>query len=142
MNNVLSLFTLPVGLMTVGGVVLIITFVLWPRGQGFAVWAKRVGAVVFTLVGVGGAATTYHASMLRQQTESTKNAEAQKEMASIQQELSNALAANRVQAAKLTALERTATDQRQRDAERPRSSKPTCRRRCRTSARCSTSVTA
>jgi outer membrane protein OmpA-like peptidoglycan-associated protein len=118
MNSVLSLFTLPVGLLTVGGVVLVITFVLWPRGQGFAVWARRVGAVVFTLVGVGGAATTYHASVLRQQAESTKNADALKEMASLRRELSDALAANRVQDAKLTALERTATDQRQRDAER------------------------
>jgi outer membrane protein OmpA-like peptidoglycan-associated protein len=118
MNSALSLFTLPVGLLTVGGVVLIITFVLWPRGQGFAVWARRAGAVVFTLVGVGGAATTYHASVLRQQAESTKNADALKEMASIRRELSNALAANRVQEAKLTALERTATGQRQRDAER------------------------
>jgi outer membrane protein OmpA-like peptidoglycan-associated protein len=118
MNHVLSLFTLPVGLLTVGGVVLILTFVLWPRGQGFAVWARRVGAVVFTLVGIAGAATTYHASVLQQQAESTKNADAMKEMASIRRELSDALAANRVQAAKLTALERTATDQKQRDAER------------------------
>jgi outer membrane protein OmpA-like peptidoglycan-associated protein len=118
MDRVLSLFTLPVGLLTVGGVVLLITFVLWPRGQGFAVWARRIGAVVFTLIGVAGAATTYHASVLRQQAESTKNADALKEMASLRRELSNALAANRVQVAKLTALERTATDQRQRDAER------------------------
>jgi outer membrane protein OmpA-like peptidoglycan-associated protein len=118
MHSVLSLFTLPVGLMTVGGAVLVMTFVLWPRGQGFAVWARRAGAVVFTLVGVGGAATTYHASVLRQQAESTKSADALKEMASMRRELSNALAANRVQEAKLTALERTATGQRQRDAER------------------------
>ena len=118
MNSVLSLFTLPVGLLTVAGVVLIITFVLWPRGQGFAVWARRAGAVVFALVGVGGAATTYHASVLGQQAESTKNADALKAMASLRRELSDALAANRVQEARLTALERTATDQRQRDAER------------------------
>jgi outer membrane protein OmpA-like peptidoglycan-associated protein len=118
MHSVLSLFTLPVGLMTVGGAVLVMTFVLWPRGQGFAVWARRAGAVVFTLVGVGGAATTYHASVLRQQAESTKSADALKEMASMRRELSNALATNRVQEAKLTALERTATGQRQRDAER------------------------
>src|SRR5262245_47619004 len=114
-NSVLSLVTLPVGLLIVGGVVLVMT---WPRGEGFAVWARRVGAVLFTLIGVGGAATTYHASVLQQQAESTKNADAMKEMASIRQELSNALAANRVQEAKLTALERTATDQKQRDAER------------------------
>src|SRR6185503_1812328 len=50
--------------------------------------------------------------------ESTKNVDVMKEMASVRRELSNALAANRVQEAKLTALERTATDQRQRDAER------------------------
>ena len=118
MNSVLSLVTLPIGLLTVGGVVLIMTFVLWPRGEGLAVWARRIGAVVFTLIGVGGAATTYQASVLQQQAESTKNADAMKEMASIRRELSNALAANRVQEAKLTALERTATDQRQRDAER------------------------
>ena len=118
MNHVLSLFTLPVGLMTVGGVVLIMTFVLWPRGQGFGVWARRVGAVVFTLIGVAGAATTYHASVLREQTESTKNADALKEMANIRRELSDALVANRIQEAKLAALERTATDQKHRDAER------------------------
>ena len=81
-------------------------------------WARRAGAVVFTLIGIGGAATTYQASVLRQQAESTKNADALKEMASLQRELSNALVANHVQEAKLTALERTATDQRQRDAER------------------------
>ena len=92
MNSVLSLVTLPIGLLTVGGVVLIMTFVLWPRGEGLAVWARRIGAVVFTLIGVGGAATTYHASVLQQQAESTKNADAMKEMASIRRELSNALA--------------------------------------------------
>jgi outer membrane protein OmpA-like peptidoglycan-associated protein len=118
MNTVLSLFTLPIGLLTVGGAVLIITFVLWPRGHGFSVWARRVGAVVFTLVGIAGAATTYHASVLREQEETTKDADALKEMASLQRDLTNALAANRVQEAKLTALERTATDQKQRDAER------------------------
>jgi outer membrane protein OmpA-like peptidoglycan-associated protein len=118
MNSVLSLFTLPVGLLTVGGVVLILTLVLWPRGQGVAVWARRIGAVVFTLAGIAGAATTYHASVLRQQSESTKNADTLKEMASLRRELSSALAANRVQEAKLTALERTATDQSKRDAER------------------------
>jgi outer membrane protein OmpA-like peptidoglycan-associated protein len=118
MHSVLSFFTLPVGLLTVGAVVLLMTVVLWPRGQGFAVWARRAGAVVFTLVGIGGAATTYHASVLRQQVESTKNADAQKDLATIKRELSTALVANRVQEAKVAALERTATVQRQRDAER------------------------
>src|SRR5262245_8576493 len=118
MNSVLSFFTLPVGLMTVGGVVLLMTFVLWPRGEGFAVGARRIGAVVFTLVGVGGAVTTYHASVLQEQAESTKHMDTMKEMASVRRELTDALAANRVQEAKLAALERTATDQKQRDAER------------------------
>jgi outer membrane protein OmpA-like peptidoglycan-associated protein len=117
-NNVLPFVTLPIGLLTVGGVVLITTLVLWPRGQGFAVWARRVGVVVFTVIGIGSAVTTYHASVLRQEAESTKSADAAKEMATIRQELSNALASNRIQEAKLSALERTATDQKQRDAER------------------------
>jgi len=118
MNTVLSLFTLPVGLLTIVGVVVVTTFMLWPRGQGIAVWARRVGAIVFAIVGVGGAATTYHAAVLRQQAESVKDAEALKEMAAVRRELSTALAENRVQAARLSALERSASDQRQMDAER------------------------
>jgi outer membrane protein OmpA-like peptidoglycan-associated protein len=118
MNGVLSFFTLPVALLAIGGVVLIVTILLWPRGQGAAVWARRAGAVVFTLVAVGSAAATYHASVLQQQVESTKEADALREMASLRRELSNALAVNRAQETKLTALERTATAQRQQDAER------------------------
>jgi outer membrane protein OmpA-like peptidoglycan-associated protein len=117
MNNVLALFTLPVGLLTIVGVVLVLVFALWPQGKGVAVWARRAAAVVFTLVGVGGAVVTYHVATLRAQAEVNKNAEALKEMASVKRELSNALAQQRAQDAKIAILERTATEQRQIDAD-------------------------
>jgi len=118
MNSFLALFTLPVGLLTIVAVVIALAFALWPRGQGLGVWARRVVAVVITALGVTGAAVTYHVATLRAQAESNKTADVMKDMASVKKELTNALAQNRMQEAKLASLERTASEQRQMDADR------------------------
>jgi outer membrane protein OmpA-like peptidoglycan-associated protein len=55
---------------------------------------------------------------MRQDADASRNAQLWKEMTDLRRDLTTALAANRVQEAKLAAFERTASEQKQLDAER------------------------
>jgi outer membrane protein OmpA-like peptidoglycan-associated protein len=112
------LLTLPVGLSTLVGVVAVLIVVTWPRGRGFRVWALRVGAIALSLLGAAAAITAYHAAVVRQDVDATRNAELSNNLAAARSELSNTLAENRVQEARLMTLERTASEQKQIDAQR------------------------
>jgi outer membrane protein OmpA-like peptidoglycan-associated protein len=73
---------------------------------------------VLALVGVAGGVVTYRAEHRRQEAAERRNGDLMKDISSLKAELTNALAISRVQEAKLATLERTATEQRQMDAER------------------------
>src|SRR5262249_51681861 len=116
MNNFLSM---PVGLLTlvVANLTLVAGWWWWSRREGVGPWL-RAAVILLALVGVAGGAVTYRAARLKQEAAEAKNAELRKDIAGLRTDLTNALAVNRVQEAKLVTLERSASEQRQLDAER------------------------
>jgi len=88
------------------------------RGEGLGPGLRRAAAFVLALLGVTGGAVTYRAARVRQEVAERKNAELVKDIAGLKTELTNALAAGRVQETRLATLARTATEQRQMEAER------------------------
>src|SRR5580765_810374 len=117
MKNLLSM---QVGVLTVVGANLALVVGWWwmSRGKGVGRGLLRAAAFLLALIGVAGGAVTYRAEHLRQETAERKNADLMKDAAGLKTELTNALGVSRVQEAKLATLERTATAQRQMDAER------------------------
>jgi outer membrane protein OmpA-like peptidoglycan-associated protein len=115
-----SLLSMQVGVLTVVGANLALVVGWWwmSRGKGVGPGLRRAAAFLLALIGVAGGAVTYRAEHLRQETAERKNADLMKDAAGLKTELTNALGVSRVQEAKLATLERTATEQRQMDAER------------------------
>jgi outer membrane protein OmpA-like peptidoglycan-associated protein len=115
-----SLLSMPVGLLTilVANLALVVCWWWWSRGRGLGRGLRRGAAILLGLIGVAGGAVVYRAAYLRQEAAERKNAGLMKDIAGLKTDLTNALAVSRVQEAKLATLERTATEQRQRDAER------------------------
>lgn len=115
-----SLLTMQVGVLTIVGANLALVVGCWwlSRGKGVGPGLRRAAAFLLALLGMAGGAVTYRAAYLRQETAERRNADLTKDIAGFKTELTNALAVGRVQEAKLATLERTATAQRQIDAER------------------------
>ena len=118
MNNLLSTPML-VGLLTlvVANLTLVAGWWWWSRREGVGPWLRAAG-ILLALVGVAGGAVTYQAALLRQEAAEKTETTLRNEIASLRTDLTNALAVSRVQEAKLATLERSASDQRQLDAER------------------------
>jgi len=115
-----SLLSMQVGVLTVVAANLALVAGFWwtSRGKGVARGLRRAAAFLLALIGVAGGAVTYRAEHRRQEAAEHKAADLMKDSAGLKAELTNALAVSRVQQAKLATLERTATEQRQIDAER------------------------
>jgi outer membrane protein OmpA-like peptidoglycan-associated protein len=115
-----SLLSMRVGVLTivVANLALMVGWWWTSRGKGVGPGLRRAAAFLLALIGVAGGAVTYRAAYLRQETAERKNADLVKDIAALKTELTNALGVSRVQEAKLATLERTATEQRQMDAER------------------------
>jgi outer membrane protein OmpA-like peptidoglycan-associated protein len=115
-----NLWSIPAGLLTIGvaNVALVAGCWWWSRGKGVGLWLRRSTAILLALVGVAGGTVTYRVAYLRQEAAEKKEAELRKDIAGLKTELTNALAVNRVQEVKLATLERSASEQRQLDAER------------------------
>jgi outer membrane protein OmpA-like peptidoglycan-associated protein len=115
-----SLLSMQVGVLTIVGANLALVAGCWwmSRGKGVARGLRRAAAFVLALLGVAGGAVTYRAEHRRQEADERRTADLMKDSAGLKAELTNALAVSRVQEAKLVTLERTATEQRQIDAER------------------------
>jgi outer membrane protein OmpA-like peptidoglycan-associated protein len=115
-----SLLSMQVGVLTIVAANLVLVVGWWwmSRGMGVGPGLRRAAAFLLLLLGVAGGAVTYGAATLRQETAEHKNADLIKDIAGLRTELTNALGVSRVQEAKLVTLERTATEQRQMDAER------------------------
>ena len=109
-----------VGVLTVVAANLALVAGFWwmSRGKGVARGLRRGAAFLLALIGLAGGAVTYRADHRRQEAAERKNAELMKDAAGLKTELTNALALGRVQEAKLASLERTASEQRQMEAER------------------------
>jgi outer membrane protein OmpA-like peptidoglycan-associated protein len=112
------LVTVPVGLGVAVGVALVLVAMLWPQGKGIKIIAMRAAAVLLALLGAAGGGAAYYAAYERQDAEASKNAQLMKDMANVRKDLTNALAEHRVQEAKLQTLERTASEQKQIDAQK------------------------
>jgi outer membrane protein OmpA-like peptidoglycan-associated protein len=115
-----SLLSMQAGVLTiaVANLVLVVGWWWMCRGKGIGPGLRRAAAFLLALLGIAGGAVTYRAAYLRQETAERKNADLMKDAAGLKTELTNALGVSRVQEAKLATLERTATEQRQMDAER------------------------
>jgi outer membrane protein OmpA-like peptidoglycan-associated protein len=115
-----SLLSMQAGVLTiaVANLVLVVGWWWMCRGKGIGPGLRRAAAFLLALLGIAGGAVTYRAAYLRQETAERKNADLVKDVAGLKTELTNALGVSRVQEAKLATLERTATEQRQMDAER------------------------
>ena len=115
-----SLLSMQVGVLIVVAANLALVAGFWwmSRGKGVGRGLRRGAAFLLALLGVAGGAVTYRAERHRQEAAERKNADLMKEAAGLKTELTNALAVSRVQEAKLATLARTATEQRQMDAER------------------------
>jgi len=114
------LSSMQVGVLTVVAANLALVAGFWwmSRGKGIGRGLRRAAAFLLALLGVAGGAVTYRAEHLRQDAAERRNADLTRDAAGLKRELTNALAISRVQEAKLATLERTATEQRQMDAER------------------------
>jgi outer membrane protein OmpA-like peptidoglycan-associated protein len=117
MHNLLSM---PAGLLTivVANLALVAGWWWWSRGKGVGKQLRRTAATLLALLGVAGGAVMSRAAYLRQEAAEDKAAGLRKDIAGLRTDLTNALAANRIQEAKLVTLERSASEQRQLDAER------------------------
>jgi outer membrane protein OmpA-like peptidoglycan-associated protein len=115
-----SLLSMQVGVLTVVAANLTLVAGCWwmSRGNGVGRGLRRAAAFLLALLGIAGGAVTYRAEHLRQESAERKNVDLMKDAAGLKTELTNALAVGRVREAKLATLERTATEQRQIDAER------------------------
>ena len=115
-----SLLSMRAGVLTIvlANLTLMVGWWWMSRGRGLGRGLRRAAAFLLALLGVAGGAVTYRAASLRQETAESKNADFIKDIAGLKTELTNALGVSRVQEAKLATLERTATEQRQMDAER------------------------
>jgi outer membrane protein OmpA-like peptidoglycan-associated protein len=115
-----SLLSMQVGVLTVVAANLALVAGFWwmSRGKGVARGLRRGAAFLLALIGVAGGTVTYRAEHRRQEAAERKDADLAKDAAGLKTELTNALAVSRVQEAKLATLARTATEQRQMDAER------------------------
>jgi len=115
-----SLLSMQVGVLTVVATNLALVAGYWwmSRGKGVGPGLRRGAAFLLALLGVAGGAVTYRAEHLRQETAERKNADLVKDVAGLKTELTNALGVSRMQEVKLATFERTATEQRQMDAER------------------------
>jgi outer membrane protein OmpA-like peptidoglycan-associated protein len=115
-----SLFSLPAGLLIIFGVniVLVTGWWWWSRGKGMGPWMRRAAGVALGVLSLTGGTISYRAAMLRQAADEARIGEQTKEVLGLRTDLTNALVVNRVQEAKLATLERTASEQKQLDAER------------------------
>src|SRR6185369_2915884 len=115
-----SLLSMQVGVLTVVAANLTLVAGWWwmSRGKGVGPGLRRAAAFLLALLGVAGGGVTYRAAYLRQGAAERKNADLMKDSTGLKAELTNALAVGRVRETKLATLERTATEQRQLDAQR------------------------
>jgi outer membrane protein OmpA-like peptidoglycan-associated protein len=104
--------------IVVANLALMVGFWWMARGKGIGPGLRRTAAFLLALLGVAGGAVTYRAAYLRQDAAERKNADLVKDIAGLKTELTDALVTSRVREARLTTLERSATQQRQMDAER------------------------
>jgi len=115
-----SLLSIQVGVLTIVATNLTLVAGWWwmSRGRGVARGLRRGAAFLLAMLGVAGGAVTYRAASHEQEAAERKNADLRKDIAGLKTELTNDIAVRRVQEAKLSTLQRTATEQRQVDAER------------------------
>ena len=117
MNN---LFTLPAGLLIVFvvNIVLVTGWWWWSRGKGVGPWIRRAAGIALGVLSLTGSTISYRAAVIRQAADEARVNEQMKETLGLRTDLTNTLVVNRVQEAKLATLERTASEQKQLDAER------------------------
>jgi len=108
------------GVLTIVGANLTLVAGWWwmSRGKGVGRGLRRAAAFLLAVLGVAGGVVTYRAAYHQQEAAERRNGDLMKDVSSLKTELTNALAVGRVRETKLATLERTATEQRQIDAER------------------------
>lgn len=113
--------SISIGWLTAVSVVVILALALWPRIRAGSPELRKVGPWVLAVLGVASVFLMYRANraaMMQHEADTTTIVALTKEKADLSTELTATLSAKRVGDARLATFERTATEQKQRDAER------------------------